>query len=496
MAQQFVLAEAFVEFRARGIDVLNRKLSKVRTIAGKATGALFKMARAIKNIFTGKFALLGGVGIAAFIIKLLSLAANSQEAGAKLRAVFGDMSKDAEKWANDLARSIGRGRGAMQLFVTDAASLLKGGGFATKEALAISKIITQLTLDLAAFQNRAEPDVFNALTGALTGNRVAMKRLGVVLGEAELKAALLRLKFKGTWKEATTLQQRLAVLNAILFQTKDAQGQAAREAGGLMGQWRRFTGVMSDLGAAIGSILAPAVTELLDLFSEIALLIESNREAFKKWGEAIGAAMGKVLGPIKFLLKVMREDFDAAWNLVKTRFDVGFKFLEERVRTFIDFLVAMFKHAAKQAATFAKSLLPGGPEFKPKPFAFGEDDLSIKTIKSRDELAEAMAELGLQIAVAKFGLAIRGLAGGDPADRKGILQGIFDALAGGGAAGAAEKKKGSPAFEFNSFAGLWKASQTKLGKEEEKLVEQGAAAAVARNNLLKAVQDIPLARWA
>lgn len=493
MAQQFILAEAFVEFRARGIKTLGRQLNRVRTIAGKATGALFRMAKAIKSIFSGTFLLFGGIGIAALGVKLLSLAANSQEASAKLRAVFGHMSKEAEKWANNLARSIGRGRQDMQLFVTDAAALLKAGGFKTKDAFGLSKIVTQLTLDIAAFQNKAEPDVFNALTGALVGNKIAMKNLGVVLGEAELKAALLRLKFKGTWKEASTMQQRIATLNAILFQSKDAQGQAAREAGGLMGTWRRFTGVVSDLGAALGGIIAPAVTELLDLFSEIAALIESNREAFKKWGEAIGGAVGKVLGPIKFLLKVMRNDFDAAWELVKTGFDVGFKFLEERVRTFVDFLVAMFKHAATEAAKFAASLAPGGGGFKPTPFEFGADDVSEDTNKSRDDLAAALAKLGAQVLAAKVGLLFgRGQA--DKEDPKGILQRIFDAL--GGAAAEKEKKKGAPAFEFASFADLWKQTQTRLGKEKDKLVKLAEEDAVVQKKILVAVDGIPLVRWA
>ncbi|HUT90171.1 MAG TPA: hypothetical protein VMY37_11785 [Thermoguttaceae bacterium] len=494
MAQQFTLAEAFVEFRAKGLGILGRQLGKVRSIAGKATGALTKMARTIKNLFTGKLAILGGLGIAAAGIGLLKLASDAEEMGDMFDDVFKENAKDMRRWSADLARSIGRSRLQIMEFAASMQDTFVPLGFARQEAAELSKVMVRLSTDVASFKNISDPQAAEAFTSALVGNHEAVRKFGIILTEATLKQQLLKMGFKGNANEASNQMKVLARLQIIMEGSTDAMGNAAKTSGSLANQWKKFTGILKDLGAALGGILAPAAKEILMVFSELAQIIEANRETFKKWGEAIGSAVSKVTKPLRTLARIMGQDFGKAWEIIKTAFVTGLAYLQERIRTFIDWMLAVVKQAASEMAKQLRAAMLGrdAPEFKA--FKFKKGDLSAATKEARAELAKLQTKLFLQFAAAKLGLPEAGKA---PAGPKGgigaMLQRLFDAAAGG----VAEKeKKKETGFEFSSFAGLWQQTQAKLGKEQDRLVKLAEKDAVVQNKILTAVEDIPLARWA
>ena len=524
MAQQFTLAEAFVQFRAKGIGVLQRQMSGLKRTASGLVGLFGKLARAIKNAFTGKLAILGGLGIGAAGIGLLKLAADAEEMEAMFDQVFKETAKEAEQWSIDLARSLGRSRLNIKQFLAQAQATFVPTGFARKDALELSKVVVKLSLDLAAFNNIAEADAMQRLQSALVNNRIAMRALRVTITDARLAAELLKLGFKGTFAEASEMQKQLTILSLIMTQTADAQGQAARESGGLMGQWRRFTGVIKDLGATLGGILAPAAKEIMMVFTELAQIIEANRETFKKWGEAIGAAIRNVTGPMKLLIRGLAKDTQGTWQVITAGFSLGIAKLKVMVMDFVAwFMGVLDKVLDKVVARIIVKLKEAYPSM---PFAdetrgilaiakgdAGRDvgrgfanivgamagrkpvtefdeparQTSVKVVEAQKRFAEALEALRKKT---QGGLA-GPLAGGEkPGD---LLQRLFDAAAG---PAKAEKKKQGPQFEFSSFAGLWQQTQAKLGKEQDRLVKLAEKDAVVQNRILTAVEDIPLARWA
>ncbi len=493
MAQQFTLAEAFVEFRAKGLNVLGRQLTRIRTIAGKATGVLFRMARAIKNIFTGRAALLGGLGLGAAGIGLLKLASDAEEMQDLFDDVFKENARDARKWSVDLAKSIGRSRLSIMQYMATVQDTLVPMGFAREEAAKLSRVIVKSGIDIASLKNLPESDAIERFTRGLTGQHENFIRLGAVINETDVKIKALAMNAGVARKEWTKQQLVLARMALVLEATADAQDNARKTAGSLANQWRRFTGILKDLGAALGSILAPAAKEFLMVFTELAQIIEANRETFKKWGEAIGAAVRRVTVPLRTLARIMGQDFGKAWDIIKTAFSAGFAWLEERIRTFIDWMLAVVKHAASEMAKQLRAAVLGrdAPEFKA--FTFKKGDLSDATKEARAELATLQRKLLLKFVAARLGLpeAPKG-----PEAQKGgvgaLLKRLFDAAAGGVA--EKEKKKG-PGFQFSSFADLWKQTQTKLGKEQNKLVKLAEKDAVVQKDILKKLGDMPLVQW-
>ena len=500
--------------------MLQRQMSGLKRTASGLVGLFGKLARAIKNAFTGKLAILGGMGLGAAGVMLLKLASDAEEMGDMFDDVFKENAKDMRRWSADLARSIGRSRLQIMEFAASMQDTFVPLGFARQEAAELSKVMVRLSTDVASFKNISDPQAAEAFTSALVGNHEAVRKFGIILTEATLKQQLLKMGFKGNANEATNQMKVLARLQIMLDNTADAQGNAAKTAGSLANQWKRFVGVLRDLGAALGGIIAPAAKEIMMVFTELAQIIEANRETFKKWGEAIGAAIRNVTGPMKLLIRGLAKDTQGTWQVITAGFSLGIAKLKVMVMDFVAWFMGVLDKVVARIIVKLKEAYPSMPFADEtrgilaiakgdagrdvgrgfanivgamagrKPVTeFDEParQTSVKMVEAQKRFAEALEALRKKT---QGGLA-GPLAGGEkPGD---LLQRLFDAAAGG----VAEKeKKKEPGFEFSSFAGLWQQTQSKLGKEQDRLVKLAEKDAVVQNRILTAVEDIPLARWA
>ena len=87
---------------------------------------------------------IGGIGLAS-----IKASADAQEMLSKFNTVFGELSKEAESWANTYADAIGRSKYEIQEAISNQSDLYIGMGMTSKEALELSKNATSLAYDLA-----------------------------------------------------------------------------------------------------------------------------------------------------------------------------------------------------------------------------------------------------------------------------------------------------------------------------------------------------------
>ncbi len=111
----------------------------------------------------------------------------------------------------------------MKAFGSTTGAILKPLGFATEDALDLSEAITRLSIDIASFNNVSDEQANNALNRALTGEREALKSLGIAINETDIKNEYLRLGFKLTGDELSKQGKALATLSLLYKQTADAQ---------------------------------------------------------------------------------------------------------------------------------------------------------------------------------------------------------------------------------------------------------------------------------
>lgn len=297
MARQ--LGDAFVRVRPDTSDFqseTSRGLSSsLKKVAGVVAGAL-----ASREVIRGAKA-------------LVDRASDLSETGNKINVVFGGAERQVKRFAKGALTQIGQ----TQQSVLDAASTFgvygKAAGLSERENAKFSKSLVGLSSDLASFYNASPEEVIAALGSGLRGEAEPLRKYGVLLDDATLKAEAMaigilkpvkdRAKIQsyhvaviegqkkyneavkehgkgsletlkaeaalGTARErltkategtipALTQQQKvLAAQSSIMKQTKDAQGDFGRTSGGLANQQRILAAQSETLKTAIGKGLLP-----------------------------------------------------------------------------------------------------------------------------------------------------------------------------------------------------------------------------------------------
>lgn len=194
---------------------------------------------------------------------MLSASSNLEELQSKAKVVFGETFEEVERQSNRIAASVGRSSSQILQFSADIGAVIEPTGIAGRALAEMSTQFAQLSVDLASFHNTSDIQAFNALRSAITGEIEPLKRFGVVMTQANLKAFALS---KGITENIDSFNQaQLATLryNFVLDQTKGAQGDAERTADSLANQVRRLSGNWRSLQEELGTDATPAAASAL-----------------------------------------------------------------------------------------------------------------------------------------------------------------------------------------------------------------------------------------
>lgn len=196
-------------------------------------------------------------------------AGDAAETQSKFEEVFQGMSNSAEMWAESYGDAAGRATTDLQDMMATTMSIVKAMGMGYSEGTEFSEVITELAVDMASFNNSTDPEAFNALRAAITGEYESMKRYGVVLNEAKVEQELLTMGVKGGTKAATDAEKAQARLNIILRATADAQGDAERTADSFSNQVKALQADMKEMGETVGEDLLPIAKNGIDLVRQM-----------------------------------------------------------------------------------------------------------------------------------------------------------------------------------------------------------------------------------
>lgn len=235
----------------------------------KAEAQARRLGRAFDDI--GRKAQRIGAQLATFVtlpilaigVASVKTASDIQEMQNLFAVTFGSAADDVEEWAKRTAKATNRSRFDLQRTAADFAAFLKPLGVAPDAIVPMSTALTQLTTDIASFRNQTDEEVFTRLFSGLAGETEAVRRLGIDIGEAAIKAELLAQGFKGTAAEASQGEKAMARFALIMRQTSDAQGDAARTAGSFENQTKALGATVTDLRVEIGQKLLPVATRMV-----------------------------------------------------------------------------------------------------------------------------------------------------------------------------------------------------------------------------------------
>lgn len=296
------LATAYISLvpSARGMKGnIERDLAGAGTRSAAATekayaGSIKRTGANYKAMF--RTAALGAVGLiaggAVAIKSVVESASNLNEAQSKVNAIFGPEGQaQVDAWAGKAAKAFGQSKTQATDAIGTYGNLLTSFGVGNDQALTMSTTLTGLASDLASFNNTSVDDAVLALRSGLSGETEPLKRYGVALDDASLKAKAFALGISDGKSQLSPAQKAQAAYALVLERTKNAQGDFARTSGGLANQQRIFAARWENLKVTIGQGLLPVVNKLMPV-------IGSLFDKIGPFAQTMGPKMNKVFADL------------------------------------------------------------------------------------------------------------------------------------------------------------------------------------------------------
>ena len=232
----------------------------------------FKKAQSSLGKF-GKFAGTALAGIAAASAAALGklgmdsiqAASNYEESLSKVNVIFGETGSRIEAFAATASQSFGQSATQALDAASTFAVMGKAAGMQGPALAGFAEELTLLSSDLASFYNTDVEQAIQAIGSALRGENEPIRKFGVLLDDATLRAKAFEMGLIDTTKNALTPQQKsLAAYQVIMAQTTDAQGDFERTSDGLANSQKTLSAVFADLQKEIGIALLPTFTGFVE----------------------------------------------------------------------------------------------------------------------------------------------------------------------------------------------------------------------------------------
>lgn len=268
-----------------------------------AEGAFEKFGNKVAGVAKAAAAAVATVGVAAAAgaVKAIDAGSDLAETQSKINVLFQDQADVILDWSKGMASSFGISEQA----ALDAAATFqvfgKAAGLSTAETVDFAAYLTELAADMASFNNATPEDTIYAIGAALRGESEPLRKYGVMLDDATLKAKAFELGIYDGNGALTQQQKILAAERAIYEQTRAAQGDFARTSDGLANKQRILKAQLENVTAQIGQKLLPVALTIASFFSnKLMPAIEAVANAFSKKG------LGGVLDLVKSKLPAVK----------------------------------------------------------------------------------------------------------------------------------------------------------------------------------------------
>lgn len=195
--------------------------------------------------------------------------ANLETAAWNFSQVFQEIPAEASAAEAEMRKLYKLSETTSKNMLSRAADQLQAFGFSAQKSLELARKAAERGIDLASFKGGSQADAVDAIVSALTGQTERMKRFGVVIHQdSEAFKQLTASIQKNTG--ATELQARTqAVLQTIIEQTKNAEGDYRKEGSTIAQQQMDIAEATIRAKTALGAFLAEGVSPLMDHWNNL-----------------------------------------------------------------------------------------------------------------------------------------------------------------------------------------------------------------------------------
>lgn len=402
-----------------------------------------------------------GVGVAA-----TKMAMDAVESENLFEVSMGNMAAVARNWSNEVSESLGLNQYEVRKTVGTFNVMLKSMGQNEEGAYGMSKGLTQLSYDMSSFYNLRPEEAFEKLQAGISGEIEPLKRLGIVIREADVEAYALKHGISGVGKELTDAEKVQIRYNLIMERTRDAQGDLARTIDSPANQFRLLKSRVSEMMIEFGQNLLPLFKAGIGVLQKVTGTLSDMSDGSKKVAVLLGG-ITLAIGPALFgfgKLLIMLE------NIKKLEGKIDFK-------NFGLGAVGILAVATAAAIAYDKimDLLKASEAADEAEARFNEQNAKLgqKLREAADAAGMTRAEFAQLTQKYEENYAALGMAIKKGQEGKALQEAL--AAAGSKHAEALDKQR---------------EAQEKLKKEEEAAAERTAKAKAAKEEYAKKIEEI------
>ena len=196
-------------------------------------------------------------------------ASDLNETVSKTEVVFKDSAKEVLSWSNGTLKSIGLSKLSALDMAATFGDMGTSMGLNTGEATKMSKGLVNLTGDMASFKNMKPAEVHTALTSVFTGETESLKRLGIVMTEANLIQFAQATGVTKSYKEMTQAEKVQLRYNYVMAMSKNSIGDFQRTQASAANQMRIFTEGIKEAATKIGALLLPTFVKFMNIANQV-----------------------------------------------------------------------------------------------------------------------------------------------------------------------------------------------------------------------------------
>jgi hypothetical protein len=236
----------------------------------------------------------------------IDAASNLREAMSLSGQVFEGNADKMAAWAATADTAFGQSQREALEFAANFGTAFKNVGMDLDETADKAQTMTRLAADLGSAFNASSEEAATALRSGLLGESEPLRRFGVFLDEAKVKAQATAMGMKPL-NGALTDGQKVAARYAIIMkQTADSQGMFGRDTDSLADAQKSLDTAFENLQASIGQDLAPVMKDF------VVFLREQGIPAVKGFTDAVGFLVGGTDEYSEALANLNRKKFLAA----------------------------------------------------------------------------------------------------------------------------------------------------------------------------------------
>jgi hypothetical protein len=300
----------------------NRGVRQAESAFGGLTNSAGRSFSRLAGFAKNAALAVGAIGVAAVGAAKVAIEAASDlaESQSKIDVIFGNSAKTIATFAATAAKSFGLSKQAVYDAAGTFGTFGKAAGLSGDDLANFATSFTGLAADLASFNNTTPEEAITAIGAALRGESEPLRRYGVLLDDASMRAKALELGiYDGSG--ALTAQQKILAAQALIWeQTSDAQGDFARTSKGLANQSRILKAQLANITAEIGQKLLPIALKLATFFNDRVIpAFQKLADVFKK--EGVGGVFRLLGDQIKKAVPVVQSAIGklapALWEWIK-----------------------------------------------------------------------------------------------------------------------------------------------------------------------------------